>query len=94
MSLSWRVCYEYEYVVGDCCYYRDTLGGWVLCFTRRRRINPHTTRDCHNLSNRLAFNRQKTMEINYNYLFLLSLVQIREKQIGSLLCSNCHKEKH
>jgi hypothetical protein len=56
-------------MVGDCHYYCGTLGGWVLCFARRRRINTYTARDCRNLSTRLAVYRQKAVEINYT-LFL------------------------
>ena len=63
------VCYEYEYIVDNCCYYCDTLGGWVLCFARRRRIDTYTARDCRNLCSRLAVDWQKTVEINHISLF-------------------------
>ena len=43
--------------------YCDTLVGWVLCFARRRRIDPHTARDRRSLGARLAVHRQKAVEI-------------------------------
>jgi hypothetical protein len=57
-------------VVDDCHYYCDTLGGWILCFARRRLTNTYTARDCRNLSSRLAVDRQKTMEITLLSFFI------------------------
>ena len=50
-------------------YYCDTLGGWVLCFARRRRVDTFTARDCRNLSSHLAVDWQKAVEINYTLFF-------------------------
>jgi hypothetical protein len=46
------------------------LGGWILCFARRRLTNTYTARDCRNLSSRLAVDRQKTMEITLLSFFI------------------------
>jgi hypothetical protein len=62
--------YGYEYFVGDCYYYCVTLGGWVLCFARRKRGDTFTARDCRNLNSRLAVDRQKTVEITSLYFLL------------------------
>ena len=56
-------------MVDDCDYYCDTLGGWVLCFARRRLVDTYTARDCRDLSGRLAVDRQKTVEITYTLFF-------------------------
>ena len=69
MRLSWGVCYEYEYIVDDCYYCCDTLGGWVLCFTRHKLVDTYTARDRRNLSSRLAVDRQKAVEINSTLFF-------------------------
>jgi len=53
----------YEHLVGDCRYYRDTLGDWVLCFARHRLADTHTARDRSSLNTHLAVHRQETVEI-------------------------------
>jgi len=52
-----------EYLVDYCHYCCDTLGGWVLCFARRRRIDTHIARDRRSLSACLAVHWQKAVEI-------------------------------
>jgi hypothetical protein len=62
------VCYEY--LVDDCYYYCVALGGWLLCFARRRLVDTHTARDRRNLSGRLAVDRQETVEITLLSFFI------------------------
>jgi hypothetical protein len=59
-----------EYLVDDCYCYRVALGGWVLCFARRRRVDTYTARDCRDLSGRLAVDRQETLEITLLSFFI------------------------
>jgi hypothetical protein len=53
----------YEFFIGDCRYYCDTLVVRFLLFARRRRVDTYTARDCRNLNRRLAIDWQKVVEI-------------------------------
>jgi hypothetical protein len=51
------------------------LVGWVLCFTRHRRVNTHSTRNSSDLDNRLASDWKEALEINLNFLLLRLAVE-------------------
>ena len=59
-------------MVDDCDYYCVALGGWFLCFARRRLTNTYTACHCRDLSGCLVVDWQKTVEITYT-LFFFSL---------------------
>jgi hypothetical protein len=63
-------------MVDDRHYYFDTLVSWFLCFARCGCIDTYTAGDCSNLSNRLAVDRQKTVEITNLSFYKIFLKRI------------------
>jgi hypothetical protein len=52
-------------LVGSCYYSCNTLGGRILCLTRNRRTNTHSTSNRRSLTACLSIHWQKTLEIDY-----------------------------
>lgn len=51
-------------------YHCYTLVSWVLCFSRRRRADTYSARDCRNLYSDLAIDWQKVVEITRILFFV------------------------